>query len=272
MTKYRYTACLSDIHYGDGSAADAFDRPSRRFRMRKLRGHLHKIKARPYLLGDIGDCLTAHSGDIIDRYLEEFDAWADVDAVFVPGNHDAAWGGKDRDSRPAHKLFNKACSSVTLDIAGCVFLLTHGHEADRWCNRPYPDADAITALFSARRARRHAKARFRYGDIAPTVVGKIGSLARRMLGRPSRLDETIDEMERLRTDTAHHVCIYGHTHIAGSIGPDRRGWHYNTGCCCGEEGTETFTLIDHESGDVTQYRWTLDCRAERYSHELRGYV
>jgi predicted phosphodiesterase len=272
MTDYRYRAILSDIHYGDGSAADMFDRGTRRARMMKLADHLCKINTRPYLLGDIGDCLTAHSGDIIDRYLEEFDVWASMDAVFVPGNHDAAWGGKNRDSRPAHKLFNHVYSHVTFQVAGRTFWLSHGHEADRWCNRPYPDADAITALLTARRARRHAKTRFRYGDIAPTIVGKVGSFARRLLGRPSRLDETIDEMERLRTDIGHDVCIYGHTHIAGRIGPERRGWHYNTGCCCGEEGTETFTLIDDENGDVTQYRWTLDCWAEPYNHELRGYV
>lgn len=276
MNSFEREMFVSDVHLGDGSRADMFDRGTRRQRFSRLLDYARDLHARPIVLGDLGDCLIANTGAILDHYRVEFDRLARMETRYVPGNHCAHWGGRLRETRPGHPFFDRTTGPFVATFGGRRFLFCHGHEGDRYCNRPYPDADAITALLTARRARRRAKAGAAlarpYADIAIGAVEKIGSLCRWLARKPSRLDETIDEIEGWRSQSGAEVVVCGHTHVAGRIGPTSRGWHYNAGCLCGEEGQETFGMIDRETGDVQLYRWSLACEAIPCEHELRPHL
>lgn len=270
MKEPKYTIVTSDHHWGDGSVTDVFDVGTRRARYWNLLDYIEDVGARYVIAGDIGDCFVANTWAILSHYDREFRRLGDMKALFIPGNHDAQWAYVAFAHEPL--LGSPPLSEQIFDVGPRSVLICHGHQADRYCNKPYPDLDAITALLAARRRRRRVGRRYddrQYTDIAAGIVERLGSLWRRVLGKPSRLQETIDGMERLRVaeskDSRMKVAVvYGHTHVAGRVGDS----HYNCGCLCGPEGEETFVRIDSKTGEIKTFRWTLECEAVEFDREL----
>lgn len=267
MIEPRYETWTSDHHWATGGPDDAFAIGTRRKRYWRFLDYVEDIRSGYNILGDLGDCLIARGPAIIEYYRDEFNRLHRMRTRYAAGNHDAQWLGP-RDTLPQHPFFDRASERFTLDIAGRKFLCLHGHQGDRYCDKPYPDLDGITALITARRARRRGRpvsGRPSYRDLAAGVVGWLGTIGRRLLGKPSRLDETISGVECIRERAGHDGVIYGHTHIAGRISD----YHYNCGMWSGLEGEETFVQADRQTGEVKPFRWSMDCKAVEIDRELK---
>lgn len=263
--------CISDLHMGDGSATDNFGVGTRRVRFNRWIDYVEASGGQVMVLGDAFELDQAYAAWVLYYYTAELDRLGHLNVGYIVGNHDAHFHGLHRTRfLPSHPFFQHMDEASTLTLGKRRFLFMHGHEADPYCNTPYPGMGTLTALLSARKERRNKSPFLEDGtaveDASTGVLEELVSRWNQLWGVQARSEQLITKVEEERVRRGADVVIYGHTHRPGHIGD----YHYNTGCWCRKEGEETFAVIDDQTGEVQLYRWTLECEEVPFGVELRA--
>lgn len=139
LTDTRRYAILSDIHLGDGGAADDFQ-PNEETLLHAL-NHYHHHGYDLILLGDIEEFWQFDLDQIVDEYdatiYEAIRAFGDDHVHRVFGNHDREWGGLVDPIRNGAPSYAHAPEALKFrDASGrVVALLVHGHQGSHTADK-----------------------------------------------------------------------------------------------------------------------------------------
>jgi len=218
------------------------------------------------ILGDFFELLRYPLDSIIARRGELLDRLADMNTIYVPGNHDeAVFSLVDPEDLP-HPFFAGMSDAFTQQMGNRRFRFMHGHEVDPLVNAGTHNLGrmigAVVYRFELRNGLRACTSRER----ARAVLQARGRRQWRMTRTPGECRlRTSAERVRLLTRqirTQHMIMCYwqdkamdlfdvavvGHTHHAAAFG----GWFFNSGSWTGRNND--FLAISPE-GRVNVCDW-----------------
>jgi predicted phosphodiesterase len=211
---------------------------------------------------------------IVDRRRALLNRLADMDTVYVPGNHDEdmiRWAGTEN---PPHPFFGRISHAFVRPIGDRRFKFMHGHEVDPFAHARIQNLGRAigrlaylcefrpgTCLLSSDRVNGlleetgeqllHLWSWLRAGinmalrdslDILP--AGRMRFLARRI-----RTQRMLTRYYQDKAEGLYDIAIVGHTHKAGTFG----NWYFNSGSWTGR--SNDFLRIAPD-GEVGVFHWT----------------
>jgi UDP-2,3-diacylglucosamine pyrophosphatase LpxH len=262
------------LHIGDRSPRDNFCQANRERRFESLLDYVQDQKGKLVIVGDLFELLRYPLDGIIAKRRGLLDRLADMNTVYVPGNHDEDAAPLAEAKNPPHPFFAGTSRAFVQQIGGKRFKFMHGHEVDPLTNAGTQGlgrmigtlayflefrqgtcilsndtlTDALLEigeqfLWLWGRARRRMSKAWRecYGRMpAEKVTGLTQQIrTRRMLAR----------YYEDRNEDLYDIAIVGHTHKAGTFG----NWYFNSGSWTGHN---TNFLRIAPDGEVGVFDWT----------------
>ncbi|MEN6576820.1 MAG: metallophosphoesterase [Phycisphaerales bacterium] len=254
MNPSRPVFVVSDLHIGDRSPKDNLCQGNREAIFDDFLDYVADQQGQLVLLGDFLELLRYPLGSIITRRRTLLDRLAEMDAVYVPGNHDEDVIPLIGAGDVPHPFFEKMSHAFVQHVGDKRFKFMHGHEVDPLITSGTQSIgrmlgavayllefrqgtcilsnDAVTdillevgeqtlELWSRLTRRMNRALRECYhripGEKMTTLSRQIRT--RRMLGR-----YYADKMQDL-----YDIAIVGHTHRAGTFDD----WYFNSGSWTG---------------------------------------
>jgi len=253
---------ISDLHLGDCGPRDNFAYGER---VRDFTAFLDMVEdnhGRLVICGDLFELWQSNMSKVLTARPALLARLANMDAVYVLGNHDADLNYFMEDGWLKPAFFRTMCGAHYERVGGRTFYFLHGHQVDPYCSGDTPGIGRITAIYSGLAEDRNGGPMLdKYRTVEDRVVGpleKLASLWGRLRGKPERFTAINRALLEARPEGTTIVC--GHTHKPGRVG-DRL---YNCGTWA--ERVNSFVMIcDH--GDVGVYDW-VDRRAVHNWTEL----
>jgi UDP-2,3-diacylglucosamine pyrophosphatase LpxH len=265
---------ISDLHIGDRSPGDNLCRTDREPLLDSFLRHVEDQKGQLVILGDFLELLRYPLDNIIDRRKALLDRLTDLDALYVPGNHDEDAIRLADAAHPPHPFFARISHAFVQHIGDKRFKFMHGHEVDPFVNAGIQSLgrmigrlaylceyrqgacllsnDTIIGLLEETgeqllhlgtwlRAGLHTALRESY-SILP--AGRMRFLTRRL-----RTQRMLTRYYRDKAEDLYDIAIVGHTHKAGTFGD----WYFNSGSWTG--ASNNFLRITPD-GSVGVFNWT----------------
>lgn len=272
-TENRKIFVISDLHIGDGSTRDNLLKKNKHVALQLLLDEIEKQDGVLVILGDLLELWRYRCEDILDRWHRLLNRIAQMDPIYVPGNHDNLWAKSFETVRRMHPLFDQLHRPFTKDIGGRRFKFMHGHELDPMISdkiqKLAPVMRMLTGVFEYRedmclitndrfsdilleageRALRFwQKTTFQIDHSAIEHLG-ICDETWTQLKRPIRTRNMLSRFYQQQQEGLYDVTITGHTHKAGCF----RQWYFNSGCWTRE--ILNYITIDAD-GRVCVCNWT----------------
>jgi UDP-2,3-diacylglucosamine pyrophosphatase LpxH len=226
------------------------------------------------ILGDLFELLRYPLDSIIVRRRDLLDRLAAMNALYVPGNHDADVLSLVDANRPPHPFFAGVRSAFTQPIGAKRFRFMHGHEIDPFVNAGWKNVGrmigAVTYHFELHRrrgflrrdlprdpslwtsdpaVRLRRRIRCRMTRALREGCVRMSAEKVRLLTRQIRTQHMMKNYAWDRADNLYDVAVAGHTHHAAAFG----GWFFNSGSWTGRN---TDFLLISPAGDVRLLDWT----------------
>ena len=258
---------------GDRSRMDNFHRAGRESLFDSFLNYVEKQDGQIVILGDFFELLRYPVESILVRRRDLLDHLADMQAVYVPGNHDEDVVSMIDPYCPLHPFFTRITEPFTQCIGDRRFRFMHGHEIDPLMNAGWKNLGrmigAMTHRYELRRESRAAtrdalglssalddpilrlRLRLRHSMIKTMREGRVRMSAERVrdLTRQIRTQRMITHYSDDRIDDLYDVAIVGHTHYAATFGD----WFFNSGSWTGR--SNDFLSIS-PLGEVELLHWT----------------
>ncbi|MHB8108011.1 MAG: UDP-2,3-diacylglucosamine diphosphatase [Candidatus Cryosericum sp.] len=240
---------ISDLHLGDNGPRDNFAAGTHLRDFLGFLTHVETTEGALVICGDVFEFWQANVSRVLQQHICLLDRLADLQAIYIPGNHDADLQYFRSRMRLNHPFFDLMCNSYTQVVAGRRFHFVHGHAADPYCASDRPGIGRITAIYTGLAEDKHGSPMLdKYHTVEAKVLGpweKLASVWGRLRGEPSR---NVGINRRLRALYPGDVVVSGHTHAPGRIGD----WHYNCGTWA--ERVNSFVRIA-DDGTAQVFDW-----------------
>jgi UDP-2,3-diacylglucosamine pyrophosphatase LpxH len=265
---------ISDLHIGDRSPRDNLCRANRESLLDSFLHHVENQKGQLVIIGDFLELLRYPLDNVLARRKTLLDRLADMDTVYVPGNHDEdviRWADT---TNPPHPFFARISHAFVRHIGGRRFKFMHGHEVDPLANAGIQNLGRVIGRLAY-------LCEFRQGACLlsnDTVIGLLEETGEqllhvwtwllaglhtalrescgrlpagriRFLTRRIRTQRMLTRYYRDKTEGLYDIAIVGHTHRAGTFGD----WYFNSGSWTGARSN--FLRITPD-GDVGVFNWT----------------
>lgn len=218
-------------------------------------------KGRLVVVGDLFELWQSNVSKVLTHRLDLLDRLAELQTVYVLGNHDADLRYfLGHEGWLTHPFFDRMCDSCRLRQYGKTFEFTHGHQADPYCADDAPGFARITAIVTGIAEDRNGSPMLdKYTTVEQKVLRPMDRLAsvwnwlRRKPDRYTEIDRNLRDMRNA------DVLISGHTHRPGRLGE----WHFNPGTWA--ERDNSFCVIDGANAEV---RYWIDGQSKPCNFEL----
>jgi UDP-2,3-diacylglucosamine pyrophosphatase LpxH len=265
---------MSDLHMGDGGARDNFAVGDRERQLSLFLDYVTQEQGELIVLGDLFEFWQMNLSRIVTRHRLLVDRLAEMNAIYVLGNHDADLDGFVGTGFMPHPLFQRMCGPFERQIGGKRFKFMHGHEVDPVNQGDEPKWGRIFCIIAGMAEDKNGSPLYPNGDYVENDLEKIGdsllgpwtALVSRIsrwlhcggLGiagehltpaqNPDRAKEMLDLYREDKETNGYDVLIAGHTHQPGRIGD----WYFNSGTWARK--MNNFVRIS-PTGDVTVFDW-----------------
>ncbi len=253
MRKDRPTLALSDLHAGVCDARDNY-RGAAEEAVHGILEYARHHSANVVVCGDLLELWQCNVSECVVANLPLLDKLADLNAIYVLGNHDADLLHFCGTNLLRHKLFRNMAPQLTAMIGGRRFLFLHGHQADPYCRDPRPGKGRISAIYSGIWEDRHGSPDLnKYRSVEEALLGpweRVSNAVGRIFGRPSRAIQLHRGLRQCREEV--DVVVFGHTHVAGTLVHDGGPWALNCGAPIA--AVPSFVWIE-PGGEASVYDW-----------------
>ena len=262
---------ISDLHIGDGGPRDNFGHAhsTRPEQLVAFLDYVEHEKGELIILGDLLEFWQSSLSKVIVHNLPLLDRFAELEATYVLGNHDADLLHFVGKSLLAHPLFASMTGPIERTIAGKRFKFIHGHEVDPFNAGDTPSWGRMMAIFAGI-CEDKVGSPMLGNDPLESLLTRIGEWLLKKVANgyaaakgtitksakqeltPAQNAERAAEMLSMyaadREAEGYEVLIAGHTHQPGQMD----GWYFNTGSWATTDNN--FARIT-PSGDVRLFDW-----------------
>jgi len=265
---------ISDLHIGNGSAKDSLVKGGKQILFERFLDKVERNDGRLVICGDLFELWRYRLEDVLEYWRKLVDRFAEMDAVYIPGNHDPLLDESYQEALTWHPFFRKLREPFTQTIGGKHFKFMHGHEVDpiiaesvmRWA----PMLRLVTGAFEL-----GSDSCLMTSDRVTDFLLEAGeqllrvwqTLTRRVeqavdetlfplsgegmtrLKQPLRTRNMLSRFYKEQQEGVYDITITGHTHNAGRFGQ----WYYNSGCWT--RPTVSYLHIAPD-GEVSVKDWT----------------
>jgi UDP-2,3-diacylglucosamine pyrophosphatase LpxH len=261
---------ISDLHMGDETARDNFAVGNRIEELKQFAEHVKRTGGSLIINGDLFELWQAGLGSILKQREEILDLLADIDAVFIVGNHDIDLHGLVDTEFMGHPFFQNMRHPFSQKIGTRNFHFMHGHETDKFNQGDKPGEGRVLTIVAGIVEDKVGSPFFdpAYKHSVENVLTKAGewilwawnivvSVAlQKNVGmkssvatprqRPSLIDQHTESLKAYKEEMLPEVdtVIAGHTHKMGRAGD----WYANSGSWA--EGDNDVLMISSD-GEVT---------------------
>jgi UDP-2,3-diacylglucosamine pyrophosphatase LpxH len=265
---------ISDLHLGDRSPGDNLCRAGREPLLDAFLRYVEKRKGRLVIVGDLFELLRFPLDRIIARRRPLLDRLADMDTVYVPGNHDEEVLRLVDADDPPHRFFTNMSQAFVQRIGNRRFKFMHGHEVDPFAHARIHSLgrmvgslaglcefgqgtcilsnDAVTGVLEE--AGEHLLRAWNWlrcgmNEAIRESCNELAAGKMRFLTRGIRTQHMLTRYYRDRAEGLYDAAIVGHTHKEGTFG----NWYFNSGSWTGRNNS--FLRIAPD-GEVGVFDWT----------------
>lgn len=268
---------VSDLHIGDGGPRDNFsvDHKTRKFNL--FLDYVADSGAELFVLGDLFEFWQANISRVLIHRMPLIDRLAELNAVYVVGNHDADLEHLIGTNLLSHPFFERMSSPFERVIGGKRFKFMHGHELDPFNRDGTPRWGRILAILVGILEDRKGSPLLSAGGVTEkTLLGisrsfmwvwnnsvnlfekserheKRHSLAESLTPAqdPAKIKGIMSLYHTNKLKEDYDYLIAGHTHRAGIF----QDWYCNSGCWV---GLRTTFLRIQPDGHTEVYEWKDD--------------
>ncbi len=280
---------ISDLHMGDGSARDNFAVADKQAQLLKFIDLVESQNAELIILGDLFEFWQASLGRVLVHRKNILDRLADINAVYVVGNHDIDLEALIGTSFICHPFFKHMTTPFSRTIGQKTFHFMHGHEVDIFNKGDKPGKGRVMAILAGL-AEDKVGSPFLPGDPPVSVETRLAGIGEWALvvwsflvrwwssvgkktdlstqtptprQKPSLINYHLSEMAKHHDQNNYDIVITGHTHKLGT----HQDWYYNSGSW--SEATNDVLTISPE-GTVTFHAFAEGQLADRVEVPVRG--
>ena len=247
---------ISDLHMGDGGPRDNFAVDNKERELGDFLEYVESNDGRLVVLGDLFDFWQANIGRVLTKRRPIIDRLAEMDAVYVVGNHDADLEDLIGGDMLSHPLFENMTRAFTQTIGGRKFKFMHGHEVEPIDQNGAPGWGRMLAILGGIIEDKKGSPLLSAGGFTEKALLKTGRSFMWMWNffvnrfekkctsashphdfdheltpaqSPGRAKGMIKLYHKDMLESGYDIAIVGHTHAAKNIG----SWYYNSGCWVG---------------------------------------
>jgi UDP-2,3-diacylglucosamine pyrophosphatase LpxH len=270
MNRNKPIFVISDLHLGNGSRLDQFNRSGAEPLFWRFLDYVADQEGSLIIVGDLLELWRFQLSEVIDHRQPLLERLAEIRPVYIPGNHDSL--AMEAHRTLAHPLFQYIRSPFTVSIGQRRYRFMHGHELDpfisqRLYQRSLPGCVSSTFIVKDRICRwtdnRIQEWFLRYGEylmgmfhgwtgnplhrIHPALHGQV----QRKTRRPSytlRVQKMLSRYLHDKDRQVYDVVVVGHSHQVGRYG----NWYFNSGCWIGSSHSFLKILPD---GHIEVFSW-----------------
>ncbi len=274
MKSERDIIIISDLHMGDGGPRDNFAFDQKEHHLNNFLDYVESLDAELFILGDLFEFWQSNIGMVLMHRMNIINRLAQMQAVYVVGNHDADFESLIGTRLLSHPFFDRMTGPFERTIAGKRVMFMHGHELDpfnrdgtpRWGRilsilagivedrkgRPLLSAGGFTekslltvsrgfmrawnnSLNLFEKSERHEQPHKLDDSLTPTQD-------------PSRIKGIMSLYHAHKRQEKYDFLVTGHTHAAGFF----QNWYCNSGCWVGIRMNYIRILPD---GKIRLYEW-----------------
>lgn len=265
---------VSDLHAGDGGPRDNFAVDQKEQQFDRFLDYVQSQGAELFVLGDLFDFWQSNIGRVLLRQMNLINRLAEMQAVYVVGNHDADFEDLVGTTFFAHPFFERMSGPFERVIAGKRFKFMHGHELDPFNRDGTPRWGRILAIFGGILEDRKGSPLLSAGGFTEKSLLTISRGFMWMWNNSVNIFEKSDKHEKPHglaesltpaQDPAkikgimklyhtnkllegYDYLVTGHTHKVGLF----QDWYCNSGCWV---GLRTNFLRIRTDGGVEVYEW-----------------
>ena len=243
---------ISDLHIGDKGFRDNFAYGGNERRFLGFLDYVEECDGEIVIVGDFFELWQANISKVLTSRMWLLDWLADMNAVYVLGNHDIDL--RCFINKPewlTHTFFNRMCRSYHIHMGDRLFKFIHGHEVDLYCKSDDPGIGRISAIYTGLKEDRNEGPMLdKYHTVEGKVLGRLGKLSRLKNWITRKPSLTVRMNRKLRDGKLNSIdaIVCGHTHKPGRIG----SWLYNCGTWA--EGRCSFVKIT-DDGKANVFDW-----------------
>ncbi len=252
MIKKNPIFAISDLHIGDKGFRDNFQYSGER-RFLGFLDYVEDFGGEIIIVGDFFELWQANMSRVLTSRIWLLDRLAELNAVYVLGNHDADLKYFIKEEGwLSHPFFNRMCNFYYTHMGDKFFEFTHGHQVDLYCSGDSPGIGRISAIYTGLKEDRNKGPMLdnKYRTVEGRILGRLGKLSR-LKNWITRKPNFNVQMNRELRDTkpdAIDTIVCGHTHKPGRIG----SWLYNCGTWA--ENECSFVRIT-DDGEARVFDW-----------------
>lgn len=239
-TDHRKLFVISDVHIGDGSCKDNLMKHDKGGLLLRFLDEVERQNGALMICGDFLELWAYPWVAIVHRWHKLLDRLADMDVIYVTGNHDELHNPSFSDCRSAHRF--TAAAPVLRFLAG-----TLEFKSDTCLITS--DAVSDFLMEAGEQWLRIWHTLTRQVNRAYLQLGLSDSMTR--LKTPLRTRNMLARFYDQQLSGDYDITITGHTHNAGFYGT----WYYNCGCWTRQ--TPNYMVIDPD-GRVEIRNWTAE--------------
>lgn len=274
MPAERDIIIVSDLHIGDGGPRDNFAADNKTEKFNRFLDYVADQRTELMILGDLFEFWQANIGRVLTRHLPLIERLAEMQAVYVVGNHDADFEDLIGTNILGHPFFERMTGPFERTIAGKRFKFMHGHELDPFNRDGTPRWGRILAILGGIIEDRKGSPLLSAGGMTEKTLLKIGRSFMWMWNKSVNLFEKSGTHEKThafeesltpaqdpgkikgimslyhynKRQEGYDFLITGHTHKAGLF----QDWYCNSGCWV---GLRCNFLRLQPDGEILVYEW-----------------
>lgn len=265
---------VSDLHMGDGGPRDNFSVDNKLKKFNRFLDYVQDCGGELILLGDVFEFWQANIGHVLAHHMELIDRFADMQATYVVGNHDADFTDLIGTNVLGHPFFQRMSGPFERTIGGKRFKFMHGHELDPFNRDGTPRWGRILAILGGILEDRKGSPLLSAGGFTEKSLLKVSrgfmwiwnnsvnlfekselhekrhSMAESLTPAqdPAKIKGILSLYHGDKLKEGYDCLVTGHTHRAGLF----QDWHCNSGCWV---GLRTTFLRIQPDGNIHVCEW-----------------
>lgn len=246
---------VSDLHLGDGGPRDNFSVDGKLDKFNRFLDYVQEYGGELILLGDVFEFWQANVGKVLTQQLSLIERFAEMQATYVIGNHDADFENLIGMNMLVHPFFRRMSGPFERTINGKRFKFIHGHELDPFNRDGTPRWGRILAILGGIVEDRKGSPLLSAGGFTEKTLLKVGRGFMWVWNNsvnffekseiqekphnfyesltpaqdPSKIKGILSLYHNNKLIEGYDYLVTGHTHRAGLF----QDWYCNSGCWVG---------------------------------------
>ncbi len=255
MMQQKSIIIVSDLHMGDGGPRDNFAADGKELQFSLFLDYVRRQEAELIILGDLFEFWQANVGRVLVHRMPLIERFAELNATYVVGNHDADLADLVGTGLLNHPFFERMSGPFTRTIGHRTFRFVHGHEVEPYNRDGRPRWGRILAILGGIIEDRKGSPLLSAGGLTEKTLLRIGrsfmwlwnnsvnlfekappgesphSVSESLTPTqdPDRVKGIMALYQKDRRQMGYDYLVAGHTHKAGMFGR----WYANSGCWVG---------------------------------------